>query len=425
MGRAAKGGCMIIRKLKGEERFDAWRISAICFHQRVDDLEAERKKVLERDEKEREGLDDWGAFSDDGKLTARIINNFIDFYIDGNIVKGGGIGAVSTLPEYRNNGAVNAMFKEILRDAYKRGEVVSTLFPFSHAFYRKQGYETAIYANCYEFTPAHLSGYKLPGDVRMWQPEDGADDYLEVYGAFAERFNLSTPRDAERMEEHLKTDGLFKDRKFAYMIRSEGRPAAYLIFTDIKGENGATLRVDECAWTCREGFEGILGFLARFDADYAKIKLLLPQGIDLLRIVRTRQLYEFCKVTHHGFMVRPVNVQKLLECMKKPEDTDLMIGVCDDVILENSACFRVTADAVERICDINLKEGREPVRERVEKSVLDRCDILLPVSLLGQMTVGAINFDEALLLGEMTVNRREEMQRRLFAERKIFVSERF
>ncbi|MBP5160200.1 MAG: GNAT family N-acetyltransferase [Lachnospiraceae bacterium] len=420
---------MKIRKLQGKERSDAWEISAYCFHQRVDDPEAEKKKVIENDAKERETLDDWGAFTDDGKLTARIINNYLDFYIDGSVQKGGGIGAVSTLPEYRNMGAVREMFGEILRDAYRRGEVISALFPFSHAFYRKQGYETVVFAHNYELTPMLLSGYKLRDDVTMWRPGDSVEGYLEVFTEFAKDFNLSTPRDGKRMEEHLKTGGLFKDRKFSYLIRHEGRPVAYLIFTDVAGADGATLRVDECAWTCREGFHDILGFLARFDADYAKIKILLPQGIDLFRVVRTRQMYEFSAVTHHGFMVRPVNAEAMLKAMKKPDDCDLVIGITDELIAENNAVWRVRPDGAEKLDD--LKTPGIPVSyEGLSAStgtpaMQSNCDIVMPSRLFGQMAVGAISFDEALLLGELSVNSKEEMLRRLFTEKKIFVSERF
>ncbi|MBP5153036.1 MAG: hypothetical protein ILP13_09015, partial [Lachnospiraceae bacterium] len=68
---------MKIRKLKKKERFDAYMISAYCFHMRVEDPESERA------EQEAARVEDWGAFADDGTLMARIINNSYDFYIDG------------------------------------------------------------------------------------------------------------------------------------------------------------------------------------------------------------------------------------------------------------------------------------------------------------------------------------------------------
>lgn len=45
---------MVIRKLEGRERFDAYLISTYCFHSRIEDVEKERERV------EAETLQDWG-----------------------------------------------------------------------------------------------------------------------------------------------------------------------------------------------------------------------------------------------------------------------------------------------------------------------------------------------------------------------------
>ena len=112
---------MKVRKIQGSERFDASLISAYCFHNRVDDPERERERIEART------VEDWGAFDEDGTLAARIINNKYQFYIDGKPVCAGGIGAVSTLPEYRNQGAIREIFRELLAESYRNAEVISTL----------------------------------------------------------------------------------------------------------------------------------------------------------------------------------------------------------------------------------------------------------------------------------------------------------
>ena len=96
---------MKIKKLDKKELFDAYLIAVNCFHMRVEDVEAKREAI------EAEKHDDWGAFDEDGTMMARIINNHFLFHLDGQIIPAGGIGAVSTLPEYRNRGAVREMFK--------------------------------------------------------------------------------------------------------------------------------------------------------------------------------------------------------------------------------------------------------------------------------------------------------------------------
>ena len=126
---------MEVRKLTAKERFEANIISTVAFHMRMEDPE----KV--REESEKETVEDWGAFSDEGKMMARIINNRYTVFLDGHEVQCGGIGAVSTLPEYREEGAIRAIFRDLLSQARKNGEILSALYPFNHAFYRKFGYD--------------------------------------------------------------------------------------------------------------------------------------------------------------------------------------------------------------------------------------------------------------------------------------------
>ena len=391
---------MKIKKLDKNELYDAYLISAYCFHMRIEDTEAEREKI------EAEKHDDWGAFNDDGTMMARIINHRFSFYLDGNRIPTGGIGAVSTLPEYRDNGAVKEMFKELLPDAYRNGEVLSTLYPFKHSFYRKAGYEVVTFMNEYSLAPAVLNDYHFDGQVIKWNPGEDVSEFLTVYNKFAPDYNLAMARDEEKMLEHMKVDKPFIDRKFSYLFKEDGKAIAYLIFTDIRHDPAAILQVEECAWTCRDGFYSILGFLKRFEADYGEIRLPLPKGIDLLRIVQSPMAYDIDKKTLQNFMVRVVNARKLLELIKKPSGTDFTIKVTDEIIAENNRTFRVGNDSTDEIPD-------------------GCADIELSVMALGQLAVGAINLDESMLRKDVTVNGNEDMLRNVFTEKKIFVGEHF
>ena len=353
---------MKIKKLDPKDYFDAYLISAYCFHMRVEDPEAKRKEI------EEEKHEDWGAFDEDGTMMARIINNRFSFYLDGQAVTAGGIGAVSTLPEYRDCGAIRAIFKELLPSAYKNGE------------------------------------------VRKWNPGDSVADFMQVYQAFAPKFNFAMERNEDQMLEHMKVEKPYLDRKFSYVFKQDGKPIAYLIFTDVRHDPAAILQVEECAWTRREGFLALLGFLARFEADYGEIKLPLPKGIDLLRIIHSPRAYDVQKETQQNFMVRVINAKKLLEVIRKPSDCDFTVKVTDDLIRENNGMFRVKADLVQRIPESRTKKT---------------ADLEVDVRALGQMAVGAVNFDEALLRGDVSVHAKEDMLRNVFTEKNIFCGEHF
>ncbi len=404
---------MEVRKLAGEERYAAYLTAVYCFHSRVEDVEARHEHQLNVT------IEDWGAFDDNNTLMARVINNHFNFYLDGTAVKAGGIGAVATLPEYRNSGAIRAIFKDLLPEAYANGEVISALYPFKHEFYRKFGYETVIGWSQYSLTPELLCRYRFDGEVVKWKQGSPVDDFLAVYNAFAPQYNLAHKRTEEQMLEHMKAEKEYIDRRFSYVLKENGEPIAYVIFKDIKNDPAAILQVQECAWTCRDGFRAVLGFLARFEADYGTIELRLPAGIDLLRVIVTPNAYAVKETVFPNFMVRVINAKKLLETIKKPGDCDFTIKITDEMIPENNRTYRVLSDRVETVGE------RFAANEESAADTTPKADLEINVRALGQLAIGGLTMDEALLRTDVTVNAKEEMLRRVFIPKKIYVGEHF
>lgn len=157
----------------------------------------------------------------------------------------------------------------------------------------------------------------------------------------------------------------------------------------------------------RDGFYAILAFLGRFEADYGNIELPLPAGIDLLRVIRSPRAYEIHKTCRHDFMVRVINAKRLLEIIKKPVDCDFTIKVSDELIPENNGVWRVRADSVAIAEDVPVP------------------DLVVSERAFAQMAIGCINLDEAMLRQDTLINAKEEMLRRVFVEKKIFVGEHF
>ena len=404
---------MEVRKLAGEERYAAYLTAVYCFHSRVEDVEARHEHQLNVT------IEDWGAFNDNNTLMARVINNHFDFYVDGTAVKAGGIGAVATLPEYRNSGAIRAIFKDLLPEAYANGEVISALYPFKHEFYRKFGYETVIGWSQYSLTPELLCRYRFDGEVVKWIPGSPVTDFMTVYNAFAPQYNLAHARTEEQMLEHMKVEKEYIDRRFSYVLKENGDPIAYVIFKDIKNEPFAILNVEECAWTSRDGFRAVLGFLARFEADYGTIEMRLPAGIDLLRVIVTPNVYAVKETVFPNFMVRVINAKKLLETIKKPGDCDFTIKITDEMIPENNRTYRVLSDRVETVGE------RFAADEESAADTTPKADLEINVRALGQLAIGGLTMDEALLRTDVTVNAKEEMLRRVFIPKKIYVGEHF
>ena len=389
---------MEIRQLQGEERFQARLISTVAFHQRMEDPEKAKQ------ESEKETDQDWGAFDEDGTLMAHIINNQFTSWLDGTLIRNGGIGAVSTLPEYRMDGAVKEIFRALLPHAYADGEVISTLYPFSHAFYRKFGYETVCWKNIYEFSPSVLKGYAFYGKVRLWKQGDPVQTWTELYNRCASGYNLAICRDERRMEEHLKGE-YYKDRKFCYMLYEAEEPVAYLIFQDIRHDPQAILDVRDLAWNGPRGFRAILGFLARFSADYGTIRLFLPREIELLSLIRSPLVYDIQKTSEQSYMIRVVNAVKALETMKKPAGCRFVIRVTDEMIPENNGIWAVTGEGV-------VPTEKEP-------------DLIVSEKALGQLVSGAVSLPEALYREDTVVLGNREMLERVFVRKPILVEDHF
>lgn len=390
---------MIVRLLEPEDRVPAGIISHIAFHIRKDDLEAKKKEWEEHPEDE-----DWGAFDDDGTLMARVINNHFLTHLDSHLVMNGGIGAVSTLPEYRESGAVRAIFAELLPQAYKRGEAISTLYPFMHAFYRKFGYETVCCKNEYELTPRQLAGYAHDGWARQWKPGDSVTEFSRIYMSFAEKHNLAFNRDDTKMkEEHIHGE-FWKDRHFVYLLGDDEGAKAYVVFQDEFRPESAKLTVREAAWTGPEGFRAVLGFLARFSADYGALRMVLPTDLDLRMYVRDP--YEVRTEPDFGHMVRVVNADKLLSLIRKPENASFVISVSGDEQIPENNC-------VWRVCGTKVMKTE------------DAPDLSVSVRALGVMAVGGMSLAEAEYREDVKVYGNWETLEKIFVRKPIYVGDHF
>ena len=390
---------MEVRLLKPEEHFEANLISTVAFHMKMEDPEKNREESLKSQD------EDWGALSEDGKVMARIINNHYETRLDGQRIRNGGIGAVSTLPEYRNTGAVKAIFEKLIPEAYRNGEIISTLYPFNHAFYRKFGYETVRWRDLYEFVPAVLSGYRFSGDAELWKPGDPVSEYTTLYNRFADSFNLAMYRDDKMMLDLIKGE-YYKDRKFCYLLRENGKTVAYLIFQDVRNDPAAILTVKDIAWDGRTGFHAILGFLARFTADYGTIRMFLPSCLQLLSVIQTPRAYDIRQTAAQDYMVRAMNVKRILEIIKKPDDSQFVIRVEGDALIpENNGTWKVCGNSIEQ--------------------TEETPDLTVSIQAFGQMAVGAVSLAEAMYRPDVTVSGNEAVLEKVFVRKPILVEDHF
>ena len=250
-----------------------------------------------------------------------------------------------------------------------------------------------------------LSGYRFSGVAELWKPGDPVEEYTALYNRFADHFNLAMYRDDRMMLNRVKGE-YYKDRKFCYLFRENGKAVAYLIFQDVRNDPAAILTVQDLAWDGREGFYAILGFLARFTADYGTIRLFLPSCLELLSVIQTPRAYDIQQTASQSYMIRAVNAKRLLEIMKKPDDSKFVIRVEGDMqIPENNGTWAVDGAGAE-LTD-------------------EKPDLTVSIQALGQMAAGAVSLAEAMYRPDVTVFGNEAVLEKVFVRKPILVEDHF
>lgn len=392
---------MQIRRLTFEEHLEANLISALAFHVRISDLDAQREKWARGAEHYKK--DDWGAFSEDGALMAHAVNSSKLSYFNGARIACSCVGAVSTLPEYRNTGAVRAMFGEMLRASREEGAVISALYPFSHGFYRKFGYETVCYAAEYTLPATAFGGYRHDGWVKMWHPGETPEFFTQVYNEFAKKYNLALVRD-DALTGNSVRGTYYNDRRFCYLLGdAENGPTAYAIFEDIANGDSHRINVVDCAYTGPCGLRSLLGFLARFSADYSDIRIKLPLDIDLRKLLDDPYVVQY--TVKCDYMARVLNAPKILSMINKPGGAPFTIMIDDKTLPVNSGTWLADGQNVS------------PTSAAPDIAVSERA--------LAQLVTGASSLDEALLRRDVQLFSNYDALRAAFPARPVGVFDHF
>lgn len=398
---------MEVRILKKEDQLDLYKLETIAFVGSMDVDEAKRRYAEEPDGNWNYT---WGCFNDAGKLSAAVINNPFHCWYEGQKVAMGGVGGVASLPEGRTKGAVRAIFRAIFADMRAKGEFLSTLYPFSHSYYRQYGYEVCNMPNRVVFPVVALKKFRQTMEARMHLTGEPIDDFKTVYDRFAQAYNLATARDEFSWKWTLGGDP-YKDRKYRYLLYEDGQPRAYVNFRpgDPKQPGAGHMAVvEQMAFDGAEALYNILGFLSKLSAQYGHVQMTLPGDIDLS--VLLDEPYE-CECTRaFSGMARLVDVQRALELLRAPQgEGECAIRVEDEFLPENSGCYRL------RYADGALS---------AEKGEFE-ADLCLSEQTLCQLCLGALSMDQARWKQDVILKGKNPALWALFPGKKVFLTNGF
>lgn len=231
-----------------------------------DDLAGERRGAF------------WGVRDAQGRLAASLLLVPFQLSLGGGLVPVLGVGAVAVHPAHRHKGLARLLLEDAAVLCVQEGAVMLVLYPFSTGFYRHLGFGPFTEWYRFRFLPRHLRAAP-DGCVRMPGPEACGD---------AVRFYERWAREHPGMLLHPVWDRLrlSEGRTLAVHYAGDGTVDGYLCLEPRPLETPAfqesVCRVCEMAWSHPAARDGLMGFLAGLDAQYAWLEFCTPFREDAL-----------------------------------------------------------------------------------------------------------------------------------------------
>ena len=135
------------------------------------------------------------GYFDKEKLASYIMVNRFKSDVFGHHLPMAGIGYVASYPEYRGQGHISQLMKEILHDLHRQDIPFANLAPFSESFYRQYGFSNSIYQKEYRFDGSALRSFKLPRSGHIVR---GKWDNLAVQNGVIQLYERQLHTDDER-----------------------------------------------------------------------------------------------------------------------------------------------------------------------------------------------------------------------------------
>jgi len=304
------------------------------------------------------------GWMDGNELAGKVHIIPFESFINGKVIKMGGIASVATWPEYRRQGIIKQLLYQSLLEMKRSGQIVSFLHPFSFSFYRKFGWEYTFTNKHYDIPIEHLKQkWDSTGYVRRIQKD--VPLLNKIYTEYAEQYTGMLKRSEQWWEYRV----LDEDLLVSVAYNNNDKPEGYIVF-EVKNR---IFTVKEMIYTTLNGQKLLLEFIANHDSMVHQVKLVVPENDQLPLLLREprfkQQLYPY-------FMARIVDVLPFLE--KYPFNVDnnvsrLFLQITDDFFAVNNGLYQLIFD------DNNVNVLRE---DQVAASNVICCTIQQLTSLL-------------------------------------------
>ena len=342
----------------------------------------------------------WRGVEVDGKLVSGAGLYPLTVLLRGVEVGIGGIGGVATWPQYRRQGHVAWLMKEMLQEMRERNLHLSALWPFNWDFYRKYGWEL--------FTTVMGAEIKIDDLEALPKPQSGQGELLRdetelaaVSAEMAQDYQLMCLRNDPWLKLALRP---WNKPAIPWVWRDNGKVEGYFLCT----KDNNTIIIHDIFWSNPNALWGMMDLITRHQAQVEKARFLhLPVNHPLPTLLANQyQEFKLKPLT----MGRIVDVESLLSALNWPQiDGCLTIQVSDRHGPWNDDVFTMTLEAGK--CTVT-RGGTRP-------------DLELGIQQLTQLVVGFADVRTLALGKKLVIHGKHHLAEDIFPQGNPYFVERF
>ena len=257
----------------------------------------------------------------DGHLASYIMVNKFKSMIFAKKVKMGGVGYVASYPENRGQGDINRLMKEIMLELHDQNYAISNLAPFSETFYRRYGYENAIYEKMYQIQPAYLRFFKAVQEGKVvrgrWSDSSLKNAVIKLYQA---KLNQDDQRNTVVRAEWWwdRLDTYYPGRSICVYFDKKQQPQGYMFYRIVE----RNFRVEEMYYQTPQAAKALLSIIASHSSSDLKYYVKMPEE-SLLEEFFPEQEGITVKILPY-MMTRIINIKQVLEASPLVNNKKLM-----------------------------------------------------------------------------------------------------
>ncbi len=288
----------------------------------------------------------FGEYKDDHLASYIMVNEFKS-RIFAKKVKMGGVGYVASYPENRGQGYINRLMKEIILELHGQNYAISNLAPFSETFYRRYGYENAIYEKMYQIDPAYLRFFKPVKEGKVirgkWSDSTLKDAVIKLYQA---KINQDDQRNTVDRADWWwdRLDTYYPGRSICVYFDQNKQAQGYMFYRIVE----RNFQVEEMYYQTPQAAQALLSIIASHSSSDLKYYVKMPEESLLGEFFPEQEGLTINTLPY--MMTRIINVKQVLEAVPVVNKNQLAIEITDDDIIdENNGVWMIDQNKVKKV----------------------------------------------------------------------------